>query len=75
MTTPTTAHISPSPTFGWLWNAGHECSYACGAGGCDGAGWRFTRRGAKNAACRYIRRRERRQRRMEAPWEEIECKL
>ena len=51
--------VRPAVRWGWEWNVGHSCSYVCGAGGCDGAGWRPTRRWAVKAGRAYRKRLER----------------
>lgn len=61
--------VRPSTWHGWVWRVDqHECSYECGAGGCDGQGWRATKRGAARAARRYLRRKDRSARREAVGW-------
>jgi len=57
------------PDLGWQWNVGHTCGYVCGAGGCDGAGWRLTKRAAIRSGRRYQRYLRRYQERTSKDWE------
>lgn len=66
--------VRPHLEAGWEWRVdGHECGYECGAGGCDGRGWRPTKRWAIRAGQRYMRGKDRRARRSAVGWSNGGC--